>query len=245
MKRAKVLLTSAAFVLGSFLMPIDNNPLQCQMPDGEFTQRGITQGCDLGVDKQVSVDGGATFTEADNSADAAQTQVGHSVIWQITVTNTSDETLTPYGKVTVSDVLPSGVAFDSYTTSAGAYGSNDWVFSLNQNLPATLTIVSHSTSTGLFKNTATLTAYDPCNDGCLGAGAYSDSNPDNDSNDAWIDPSAPPVVLGLNSSDPQVLALTNTGSSTLPIIAAGLLLTGTLVVASYGRLYRKPKAYHL
>ena len=205
----------------------DVNPLQCFTTDGEFSQRGLTQGCDLGIDKQVSVNGGA-YAEADTSAAAAQAQVGDTVTWQITVTDNSDEGMTPYGKVTVHDVLPSGAAYDSYTASAGSYDGSDWTFSLNGNLPATLTITSHAVSTGLFENTAVLAAYDPCSDGCLGAGNYSDSNPDNNSNDAWMDPSAKPAVLAEST-------LANTGTSPMPSLLAGGLIVATLATSLAGR----------
>jgi uncharacterized repeat protein (TIGR01451 family) len=212
------------------------NSVQCVVPDGEFSQRGVTDGCDLGVDKQVSVNGGA-YAEADTSADAAQAQVGDTVTWQITVSNTSDsEDMSPYGKVTVHDVLPSGAAFDSYVASSGTYASNDWTFSLFGNLPATLTITSHAVATGLFQNTAAFSAYDPCLDGCLGAGAYSDSNPDNNSNDAWMDPSAGPAVLAASTT------LTNTGSGTNASLMAGGLIVLTLVVLAVASRQKRYEA---
>jgi uncharacterized repeat protein (TIGR01451 family) len=258
MKRAKMLLTSASFVLGSFFMPLvggrvaaascdavgeqcslpslDTNPLVCDNPSVEVFEP-TAEGCDLSVDKQVSVNSGP-FVEADTSAAAAQAHVGDTITWQITVSNTSDSGLVPRGSVTVNDVLPTaGVTFDSYTASAGTYSGSAWTFDLKGNLPASLTITSHSAATGLFQNTASLSFYDSCSDDCLGT--YVDSNSANNSNDAWIDPSAPPAVLGLSSGDPQVLALTNTGSSTVPSLIAGTLIVGTIGIAGYGRLYRR------
>lgn len=200
------------------------------------------QVCDLSVDKQVSVNGGA-FVEADTSADAAQAHVGDTITWKITVTNTSTEGLTPHGTVYVSDVLPSGVAYVSSSATSGNYltsglFANDWYLPLLQSdggdgfvttLPATLTITSTSTSTGLFKNTATLAKYDQgsCDGGCT----YVDGDPTNDSNDAWIDPSAKPAVLGSSTT----ATLANTGSGTTESIIAGGLIVATTAVALAGR----------
>jgi uncharacterized repeat protein (TIGR01451 family) len=260
-----VLLISAAFVLGTFLMPVLAGTARaqtaCDSVEGGCNLNTITLGCshdpdshgdcDLAVDKQVSVNGGA-FVEADTPADAAQAHVGDTITWKITVTNESTEGFTPTGTVYVNDLLPTGVAYVSSSATSGNYitsglFANHWLLPLLQSdgdggfittLPATLTITSTSNSTGLFENIATLDKYD--NGHCDGGCVYGDSNPDNDSNDAWIDPSAPPAVLGLNSGDPQVLALTNTGSSTVPSLIAGILIVGTLGIAGYGRLYRRP-----
>lgn len=206
--------------------------LECNVIDVEI-QTQTTDGCDLGIDKQVSVNGG-TYAEADTSADAAQAQVGDTVTWQVTVTNTSDGELTPTGNLTVSDVLPSGVTYVGSTASAGSYDSTtgDWTFSLDGNLPATLTITSTASATGLYENIATLSAYDPCLDGCNGAGVYADSNPDNNSNDAWVDPSAKPQVLADST-------LTNTGSGTSASFLAGGLIVATVGVLAAGRFGKK------
>ncbi len=182
--------------------------------------------CDLGIDKQVSINGGA-FVEADTSADAAQAQVGDTVTWKIMVTDNSSGGFEPHGIVTVADVLPSGAAYDSSSATVGTYDSGTWTFDIEGNLPATLTIVSHAVSTGLFKNTAAFSVLDSCSDDCVGV--YSDANPDNNSNDAWFDPSAKPVVLAENT-------LVNTGTGTaLQTIAAGFLIVATTVTLLAGR----------
>src|SRR3989344_2417170 len=112
--------------------------LICNWDNGE----GITEGCDLAIDKQVSINGGS-FVPADTDSDAAQAQVGDTVTWQIVVTNNSDEDLIPHGVLTVNDKPPLGVEFDSYPPTAGTYSSDQWTFiNLEENLPATLTIVS-------------------------------------------------------------------------------------------------------
>ncbi len=198
--------------------------------------------CDLNVDKLVSVNGGP-FVEADTSADAAQATVGDTITWKIIVSNNSTEGLIPYGFVYVHDVLPSGVAYVNSSASAGNYitsgfFANYWYIPLlgggefpSTTLPATLTITSTSTATGLFKNTATLAKYDTgsCDGGCV----YADGDPTNDSNDAWIDPSAKPVVLAASTE------LTNTGSGTAASIIAGGLIAATLAVSLYGRKQNK------
>ena len=192
--------------------------------------------CDLSVDKQVSVDGGATFTEADSQATAAQTTVGSTVIWKITV-DKSILSLNPTASyVYIKDDLPAGVSFGSAVPTAGTWGvwaSDVWALPLfnedeSSNLPATLTITTTSTSTGLFDNTALLYRFEAfsCPDGGC---AYVDGNSSNDSNDAWIDPSAKPVVLAEST-------LANTGTGTaLQTAAAGFLIVSTAVALLAGR----------
>lgn len=216
----------------------DVNPLLCRYVTGiEFQEVSYSsEGCDLAVDKTVSINGGP-FVEADTSADAAQAHVGDTVTWKITVSNPNSEDSSgqPFGLVRVNDVLPSaGVSYDgsSYTASSGNYSGNVWEFVLydtsppaHTNLPATLTITTTATATGLFQNIATLSDYNPCTseNNCGWEGGYQDADSSNDSNDAWIDPSAQPVVLADTT-------LTNTGSgTTASIIAAGLIGTTLLV----------------
>ena len=80
--------------------------------------------CDLSVDKQVSINGGA-FEDADTSAAAVSAHIGDTATWKITVTNTSTEGLTPHGAVYIKDLLPNGVTYgDLYTASAGAYSGH-------------------------------------------------------------------------------------------------------------------------
>ncbi len=213
------------------------------------------QGCDLAVDKQVSINGGS-FLDADSSADAAQAHVGDTVTWKITVSNPNQESLgEPFGLVRVSDILPTaGVSYDgsSYTASTGTYSGDVWQFALfdtsnsdnpHTNLPATLSIVTHSTATGLFKNTATLTDYNPCTDetNCGWQGAYGDADSSNDSNDAWIDPSGKPAVLADSTTNTSG-TLANTGDSTVAISAAGCLIVIMALIVNF--LNRK-QAYKL
>jgi uncharacterized repeat protein (TIGR01451 family) len=198
--------------------------------------------CDLAVDKQVSVDGGA-YVEADTSTDAAQANVGDTITWKITVTNNSSGGYTPTGVVYVHDVLPSaGVNYVSSSATAGDYITSGffadyWYLPLfnsdeESNLPATLTLTTTSTATGLFENTATLSKYDQGN--CDGGCTYSDADPSNDSNDAWIDPSAKPSVLAESTT------LTNTGNGIgASLVASGMLaLTASaLVIAARQKRY--------
>ncbi len=205
--------------------------------------------CDLAVDKQVSVNGGP-FVEADTSPDAANAQVGDTITWKVIVTNNSTDGLTPHGVVYVKDALPSGVAFQSYVATDGTYigdnGSffaNNWVLPLLKSdgddgfvttLPATLTLITKATSTGLIENTAAFNKYDPgsCDGGC----AYIDADSDNNSNDAWVNIQVKPQVLGESTSTPQVLGLSNTGTSVvMPSIVALSLITSTMALGYIGR----------
>lgn len=209
-------------------------PLKCSFRGSEEFPEGA---CDLAVDKLVSVNGGA-FVEADTSADAAQAQVGDTITWKIILTNESSDGFTPYGWAHVKDLLPSGVSYVSSSATIGVYNTsgsfvNEWTVPLANsdgfsNLPATLTIVSTSTATGLFQNTAELTGYEyPF--GPDGAVPYQDDNDSNDSNDAWIDPSGKPVVLADSTTTSGTLA--NTGDNTLAsAIAGGLIVVAALTV---------------
>lgn len=258
MKRLKLLLAGGilAFALcfpvliGAPVSAIelDAAPVRCPTFDQEFSSDN-TENCDLSVDKQVSVNGGS-FADADTSAAAVTAHIGDTITWKITLSNQSAADLTPFGQVTVHDVVPAGVSFVSAVASAGSYdnvATNDWVVFLAQSLPATLTITTTANTTGLIQNTAALSDYDPCIDGCLGnVGAYSDANTINNSNDAWVNVQTAPQVLGESTiNSPQVLAagtLANTGTGLIASLAAALIILATIAVAAYGRLFRKPAA---
>lgn len=226
-------------------LQIPTTPLNCTHdPDSHGD-------CDLAIDKQVSVNGGA-YADADTSDAAANAVVGDTVVWKVIVTNT-DPTFTPLGTVYISDILPSGLTYNSHVASDGDYHPSDGSFfenkwwlplahmdgdSLVTNLPATLTINTTITSVGLIKNTAAITNYDPGS--CDGGGCiFGDDDGDNNSNDAYINVSAKPVVLGESSTTPQVLALTDTGSDTTASALAALLVVSAIAVAGYGRVYAR------
>lgn len=221
--------------------------LSCSGGSDEIIAEDIEQICDLSVDKQVSINS-SSFVEADTSADAAQAQVGDTVTWKIVVTNNSSEGLTPHGAVYVHDLLPSGVSYGSSSATAGNYitsgfFANYWYIPLlnsdsRTNLPATLTITSTSTATGLFQNTATLAKYDAgsCDGGC----AYVDGDPTNDSNDAWIDPSAKPAVLAASTTNSSS-TLANTGNSAVVNIVAGVLILTAVGIVNRDKLARRKK----
>jgi uncharacterized repeat protein (TIGR01451 family) len=261
MKRTKILLASVSFILATGLgsgigavasaARVDNAlQLGCLINDGEF-QTLDNENCDLQVDKQVSVNGGA-FVEADSSADAASAHVGDTVTWKITVSG--DNSGTPQGTVFVYDALPSGVSFVSYVASSGTYDTtsgdffqNYWDLPLTSDgsstLPATLTITSKATTVGLAQNTAEITKYDTghCDGGCI----YADADPDNNSDDAWVNVQTEPQVLGSSTTTGNVLGagttLTNTGVNTKVVSTiAGLLITTAIGVTVIGSNRRKP-----
>src|SRR5690349_46581 len=62
-------------------LPQQTVPVRCTVQDGEFPTM-TTEGCDLGIIKQVSVNGGA-FADADTSPDAVPAHVGDTVTWKI------------------------------------------------------------------------------------------------------------------------------------------------------------------
>lgn len=209
--------------------------MPCSSGDNQVFIEDKIVTCDLSVDKQVSVNGG-TFVEADTSAEAAQAQVGDTITWKITVDKSAFSLDPTASYVYIKDDLPAGVSFGSAVPSAGTWGvwaSDVWALPLfndneSSNLPATLTLTTTSTSTGLFENTALLYRFEAF--GCPDGGcAYADGNSSNDSNDAWIDPSAKPVVLAENT-------LVNTGTGTaLQTAAAGFLIVATAATLLAGR----------
>lgn len=209
----------------------------------------VPQVCDLSVDKQVSVNGGA-FVEADTSAAAAVAQLGDTVTWKVTVTNTSTAGLTPHGAVYVKDVLPAGTDFQSYTATDGVYHANDGTFFENSwylpllkssgdsfvtTLPATLLITTKASSTGFKQNTAAFWKYDPgsCDGGC----AYFDGDSTNNSDDAWVVTQTKPKVLAASTT------LVNTGSNSTPNLIVGSLILAMLAVVTFAGRPNRPKHY--
>lgn len=220
------------------LQPIPT-PISCsfsgpsEFPDGN---------CDLAIDKQVSVNGGL-FVEADTSADAAQAHVGDTITWKITVSNASTGNQSPAGTwLYVKDDIPSGFNVTNTTVSAGfwgVYASDIWSLPLTNDesstLPATMTITSTSTATGLFDNFAVLYRYEA--QGCPDGGCtYSDDVSGNNINHAWVDPSGQPVVLA------DTTTLANTGSGTMESVIAGGLIAVTALTILVGR---KPRTYRI
>jgi uncharacterized repeat protein (TIGR01451 family) len=158
-----------------------------------------TEGCDLSVNKQVSVNG-SVFIEAHTSDAARQAQIGDTVTWKIIVTNNSTAEQPPVGNVTLSDLMPSGFTESSHLASVGAYSSGEWSFGLSgDNLPATLTITGIADKVGLMENIATLSTYDPCGDNAMTESfcidpAYEDSDNTNNSSNAFVNVTAIPII---------------------------------------------------
>jgi uncharacterized repeat protein (TIGR01451 family) len=231
----------APFGLGAVAHAAEIQVLSCATSNEVVSVDGPIPICDLAIDKQVSVNGG-TYVEADTSADAAQAQVGDTVTWQITVTNNSSAGYNPGGFVYVKDDIPSGFNLTSSNPSVGTWGvyaPDVWSIPLStdgsSNLPATLTFTTTATAAGLFDNTALFLRFDSF--GCPDGGcAYHDGDPSNDSNDAWVDPSAKPVVLADSTTAPT---LVNTGSGTAASVAAVGLIVATLAVGASSRFARK------
>jgi len=212
-----------------------NNNTVSKLPDVE------SDDCDLAIKKEVSVNGGA-FVDANTSAEAVQGNVGNSVVWKVTITNpltpNPNEDFFPTGIVLVGDNLPAGVTYVSSSTSDGSTydeSADVWQFNLNSSTtyPVTLTINTTAASVGQSQNFAFLSGY-AC-DGDFFFCEYSDANNENDGDQAWIEVSAAPVVLG--ESTPVVLAATGSGT-TESLVAAGLILS-TLGTLGYSRFARK------
>ncbi|BDZ71688.1 Ig-like domain-containing protein [Methanobacterium petrolearium] len=78
------------------------------------------------------------------------------VTYTITATNNGPDTATG---VQITDTLPTGLIFDSYTTTQGSYSNGIWTIgTITNGTTATLTIKAKiNTTTGTIKNTATKT----------------------------------------------------------------------------------------
>jgi len=209
---------------------IDGIPVQCLIGSGEFTELE-SDGCDLSLQKEVSVNGGA-FVDANSAAEAASATLGDSVVWRISINNESSEGSPVFG-FRVSDVLPAGVTFASSSASEGAYddSSGIWQFTLSavSTFPVTLTLNSTATSTGTFENSAAFSQYNGET-----WGPYTDANASNDTDSAFVSISAAPAVLG--DTTPVVLAAT--GSGAVESLVAGSLILTTFGVLGYSRFAR-------
>ena len=241
MKSIKMLVAGAfvaallipVFVGGVVRAQTTGGVLQCES-DGQLEP----DDCDLAITKEVSVNGGA-FVDANTSGEAAQANVGDSIVWLITVTNPSvpDEGYFPTGTVQVGDNLPPEVTYVSSLASDGSTyneSSDIWQFNLDSSTtyPLTLTINTTAASTGLAQNIAFLSGY-ACDelDEVIFFCEISDSNTENNADQAWADISAAPVVLG--ESTPVVLAATGSGVAE-SLVAAGLIVS-TLGLLGYSR----------
>jgi hypothetical protein len=244
MKSIKVLAASA-FVF-ALLTPVfaarvasAQTQLRCFV-DAGAQSFSFTDTCDLSIIKEVSVNGGA-FVDANTAPEAAQAHVGDSVVWRITVSDTSETDVQDYyvgGTIQVyDDPLPAQVSFDSYSTSDGSSfdsSTGTWEFTLDaSNQPdVVLTINTTATNTGLAENNAFFAGYacDEGEDGLIFC-EYSDFNFNNNLDYAFAEISAAPVVLG--DTTPVVLAATGNGVAE-SLVAAGLIVS-TLGLLGYSR----------
>ncbi len=202
-----------------------------------------TEGCDLALTKQVSVNG-SSYTEAETTATAPSAKVGDTISYKVTVTNDSDTNLVPQGSVTVTDNLPNSLTLDSAVASAGTYTDGSWTFDLSGNLPATLTLTTTANSAGVIENIAALTGYtasevDP---------PYTDANNSNNSDEAYVDVSAvpkpvvtPPVTTAAVTPGTPNTGFGVFGTNPLRILSEYLLAAFAALSLAFAtrRLYKK------
>lgn len=215
--------------------------LQCNVFDVEFTFQ-TSEGCDLAITKEVSVNGGA-FAAADTSDTAATAKVGDTLTWRVTVTDTSEEQAVPFGLVTVSDVVPAGVTVGTVVASEGSYADGAWTFDVDGTLPVTLTVTTTANAVGMVQNTASFADYNPnnCGDNESGVGLcedppYADVDSTNNTDSAFVNVQAVPVVatpavphtgLGVSNSHPaSTLAIFGAATA---VMAAGALVSRRLL----------------
>jgi len=210
MKRLKLLLASLMFVLAlatpaliSRTVRADQTTLQCPQRISQVLTYAPTLGslfnpstfidpvCDLGINKTVN---------------PSQTLPSGSIVWTIAVTNNSTGGLIPSGTVVVSDILPAGVIFDSYTTTDGStYDkiTGQWQFNAPSS-SVTLTINTHPAVVGNHQNTASFSQYDP-NSSCGGSCnfvLYKDGDSSNNSSTASVQVNDPPLPPSVGSPPP-------------------------------------------
>lgn len=209
--------------------------LQCSSAYGN-----TSFGCDIAIDKQVSV-GSSSFTEAQTAAAAVPAQVGDTVTWKVTINNNSYNKR-PIGELTVDDLLPSGVTYDSYSATTGVYTSStgEWTFDLAGKVQPILTIVTTANATGLTENTATMAEYlPPCSHQQV---PFSDFDGSNNTANAFINvptpaPVTPPTTTTTTPSAPTAILGATTTSAKTP--DTGFTVKDTNVnytVLSYGLL---------
>lgn len=146
----------------------------------------------------------------------ASPQIGDSVIFTVTLTNTGALSAT---NVAVTDALPSGLTFVSSTPTQGSYSSGTGIWtvgSVASSGMAVLQIVAQVANPGAKTNTAQVSAADQTD---------SDSTPGN--SNAGEDDQAS-VVVTPQASD---LSLTKVANTTTPTVGANVTFTLTLTNA--------------
>lgn len=236
----------ALFVFGSGLVVGSGHAGAQESPatwfcwqDEVMLEEDVTPLCDVELNKEVSVNGGA-FVSADTSEAAAQALIGDTVTWRITVTDMSVGGYQINYELLIDDILPTGVSYVSHVASVGNYDQSQWELPVTvwneqeqpeSALPATLVIQTTAAQVGTWENNAVITSA-----GCDGWCNYEDENGQNDANSAFVRIVQPtvPQVLGSSTTTtpaatPQVLAATGTVNVLLTILA-GIGIAGLTVV---------------
>jgi hypothetical protein len=247
MKRIKQLVVASLFLLTlgvplaaapAFADPVN---LQCYYFSGEFSSY-TDEGCDLGIAKQVSVNGG-DYADADSGDQAATAKIGDTVTWKLTVTDESDEGLFPIGYITVQEAIPAGLTVTGSEASAGTYSDGSWTFKAEENLPATLLITTTVAAAGQYQNTATFTDYVPDNcDGPCEDPPYADANSANNSNSAFLNVAAPVVTTAAAVTSTNDPGAPNTGfgiHTTNPLMTAAIYALGASALVGLAYVARK------
>jgi uncharacterized repeat protein (TIGR01451 family) len=234
MKSFKLFLLSLMLNFGFFVAPAAAQQIELDFNFCTFSSQSQVP-CDLSIQKEVSVNGGAFF-DANTPGDAVNAQVGDTITWLITVTNNLPSTA-PVGDIAVTDAIPAGVQYVSDSATTGSYDETTdlWEISVgtfdevnyNSNLPAQLEIVTTAASVGLVENRADLSA------SCGGDCEYEDGDTSNNFDLAYVNIQSKPQVLGdSTTSTPQVLALVDTGSGQVAAqIAIGVSIIALAWVA--------------
>ncbi|HWB38805.1 MAG TPA: hypothetical protein VG604_01035 [Candidatus Saccharimonadales bacterium] len=153
-----------------------------QDPEPQFT----TVGCDLALVTQVSVNDG-DFVTATSSSSPVKAAVGDTITIRLSASNDSLNDLTAFGFVTVTNVLPGNLSLVSSSATGGTYSNGNWVFTAEDDLPASLTLITKATAAGSVADTATYTDYLPDNcDGPCEDPPYFDANAANNSSAGFI-----------------------------------------------------------
>ena len=219
------------FATPVFAADIDQNKLACSEQSSEVIQEELPLPvCDLGIQKQVAVNGGA-FNDADTVAAAVNANIGSTLTYKLIV-NSFGTTL-PYGVFYVKDVLPTQVTYVAHEATSGTYNTatNLWVFNDTATLPAVLTITATVAGSGTIDNVGGLEFFAYCNSECP-TNDYIDDNPANNSDHSYVTVSTTPQVLGSSTTAPPA-TLAATGASLQLQNAAAVLLTGIATVVMF------------
>ncbi len=189
------------------------------VPTAWASNDGITRtGLDSSTPTALPLNGTPKTSKVDLSllvtVDNSTPSVGGNVIFTITVTNNGAFAAT---NVTVTDLLPSGLTFQSSNTITGAYDNLTGLWTiplLAIGGSATLDITAATTATGVYRNQAEITSFDQLDPNSI-PGNNSTTEDDDDFKNV--------IPLGT-----PILGITNTVNNPTPNVGSNVVFTITV-----------------